>query len=124
MTATRFTDKHIQRRPAIVSDLSKSDQQGDQIATVQLNEIPVAALAKAGEFLLLCEKHGLLIESDVYRTSVYKPLTEEQADERIRRAQERWDNWADRYDAALVTRSYIEDWSDRASVETYCRKMG
>lgn len=123
-TATRLTDEHIAAAPRSVDDLPEYMRRGDSLAYISLNDMPNFDItAKAVAFLAVCEKSGeLLVEKGTYRVDVYRKLTQEQVIERLADASETWDQSADRYDAAMVSGTRPEDYSDRSAIESYCRK--
>ncbi len=123
-TATRYTDLHMTTAPREYADLPEHDQNGEMVLDIRTQQAPFALLAPIGALMVAAEKAGLIVRRESYRTAAFERPTEEQIEQRLDRARERWDNAADRYDAATVSGTVPGDWSDKQTIESYCRKTG
>jgi hypothetical protein len=124
LSAARLDPRHEELRPRTFEDLPEERQHGELLFEVRLEKLPFALLTSAGAFLMAAEKAGLQVSRESYRTAVYGRPSDEEIVERIAAASERWDNAADRYEAALVSGTEPQDWNDKYTVKDYCKKLG
>jgi hypothetical protein len=124
LTATRFTAEHLAKRFGSITELPAEKQHGEEVFCINMDNLPAAFWGKAGDFIAAVEKAGMLTGKEYGGHKAWLPLTPEQKAHRLDEANHEWDKKADKYDAALVTRTRPGDWSDRYAIESYCNRRG
>jgi hypothetical protein len=121
---TRLSAGHQADRPKVLSDLAEGERYGEWVFNVNTETLPAVLFASAGTAMLAAEKAGL-VEVNGYRSREFHlRLTQTQVAAKLVTANERYDRQADKFDAAMVTRTQPGDWSDRTAVQSYCEKRG
>jgi hypothetical protein len=123
---SRDTDQHRWHQPHEVSDLSLEQRRGRVVATLMLDDLPLAALGHAAALALVCrDASGVELVRTPGALTVYKRLTDGQLYEALERARAEWDRAADLYDAVVAAGSWTgRSWADRVLVENYAQNAG
>lgn len=112
-------------RPATTADLPASTLKGEQIASIDMRELPPtpALLTALGAFMRAVAANGLTVTKEYGTVYVHQAPTADALDAALTEAQRDWDEAAAQYDAATISDTRPEDYT-RYRIEAFARKEG